>query len=149
NADSSVAEKTPAKTALAFKDAGLGNAWKNYDNLREALVKGDAATVQTEAGFLAEALIDVQESSAAAKQAQELAATPDLEGQRKQFAVLNESFIGLVKKTGVNGGELYVQNCPMYAKGKGANWLSAQKEIKNPYYGDKMLECGSVKETIK
>ncbi|MBE7178944.1 MAG: hypothetical protein INR69_21255, partial [Mucilaginibacter polytrichastri] len=69
NADSSVAEKTPAKTALAFKDAGLGNAWKNYDNLREALVKGDAATVQTEAGFLAEALIDVKESSAAAKQA--------------------------------------------------------------------------------
>lgn len=146
---STVTKKPAAKSALAFKESGLNNAWKNYDNLRDALVKGDTATVQTEAGFLAEALIDVKGAEAAGAKAKELAAASKLSEQRSLFAGMNESFISLVKKSGVNGGELYVQNCPMYAKGKGANWLSSQKEIKNPYYGDEMLECGSVKETIK
>jgi hypothetical protein len=30
-----------------------------------------------------------------------------------------------------------------------ANWLSDQKEIANPYYGNSMLTCGSVKETLE
>jgi hypothetical protein len=37
----------------------------------------------------------------------------------------------------------------MYNNGKGADWLSKEKEIKNPYYGSQMLNCGSVEETIK
>lgn len=37
-----------------------------------------------------------------------------------------------------------VQFCPM----KNASWLSDSKEVCNPYYGDKMLTCGSVKEEI-
>lgn len=141
--------KKAAKSALTFKEQGLNTAWKNYDNLRDALVKGDTATVQTEAGFLAEALIDVKGAETTGTKAKDLAAASKLSDQRNLFAGLNESFISLVKKSGVNGGELYVQNCPMYAKGKGANWLSSNKEIKNPYYGNDMLECGSVKETIK
>jgi len=32
---------------------------------------------------------------------------------------------------------------------KGASWLSASKQIKNPYFGEKMMTCGEVKETIK
>jgi hypothetical protein len=31
---------------------------------------------------------------------------------------------------------------------KGALWLSEVKEIKNPYFGSKMLTCGSVKKQI-
>ena len=30
----------------------------------------------------------------------------------------------------------------------GADWISKEKEIKNPYYGDEMLTCGSILETI-
>jgi hypothetical protein len=36
----------------------------------------------------------------------------------------------------------------MAADGKGASWLSDKREVRNPYYGDKMLTCGSVKESI-
>jgi hypothetical protein len=36
----------------------------------------------------------------------------------------------------------------MYNDKKGAIWLSETKEIKNPYYGKKMLTCGNVKEEI-
>jgi Cu(I)/Ag(I) efflux system membrane fusion protein len=44
---------------------------------------------------------------------------------------------------------LYVQKCPMANSNKGAVWLSTEKEVKNPYYGDTMLTCGSVIEEIK
>jgi hypothetical protein len=42
---------------------------------------------------------------------------------------------------------VYYDHCPMY-KG-GADWLSQEKPIKNPFYGSMMLSCGSVQETIK
>jgi hypothetical protein len=38
-----------------------------------------------------------------------------------------------------------LQYCPM----KKASWLSDSKDIRNPYYGANMLDCGSVKTTIK
>lgn len=44
---------------------------------------------------------------------------------------------------------VYYQHCPMANKGKGANWLSKENAIKNPYYGSQMLTCGSTVETIK
>jgi hypothetical protein len=50
---------------------------------------------------------------------------------------------------GINAsGSIYVQYCPMANEGKGGYWLSSQEEIMNPYYGDDMLHCGEVKETI-
>jgi hypothetical protein len=37
----------------------------------------------------------------------------------------------------------------MYNNNKGASWLSETKEIKNPYLGKKMPDCGEVKEEIR
>jgi len=51
-------------------------------------------------------------------------------------------------KGAVKSGEVYKQYCPMAFDGKGAFWLSSSEEIRNPYYGDKMLKCGRVEETI-
>lgn len=42
---------------------------------------------------------------------------------------------------------VYIQHCPMANKDKGADWLSLEKEIKNPYYGASMLTCGEVTGT--
>jgi hypothetical protein len=67
--------------------------------------------------------------------------------QREHFDMLSQDMYELIKV--VNPGQtLYQDHCPMYNEGKGANWLSEVKEIKNPYLGKKMPECGSVKETI-
>ena len=44
---------------------------------------------------------------------------------------------------------LYQQYCPMYNNNKGGMWLSASEEIKNPYYGAKMLNCGEVQKEIQ
>ena len=44
---------------------------------------------------------------------------------------------------------IYYQHCPMANDGKGANWLSKEEEIKNPYFGSMMLSCGKTIETLK
>jgi len=36
----------------------------------------------------------------------------------------------------------------MAFKGQGATWLSRSKEIKNPYFGAMMLNCGRIDEKI-
>ena len=53
-----------------------------------------------------------------------------------------------MKADKTTGQKLYYDNCPMYNKGKGGNWISETKEIQNPYYGKSMRDCGSVKEEL-
>ncbi len=68
--------------------------------------------------------------------------------QREHFEMLSTDMYDLVKvfKT---GKPLYKEFCPMYNDGKGAAWISETREIKNPYLGKKMPDCGEVKEEIK
>ncbi|MEJ7769496.1 MAG: DUF3347 domain-containing protein, partial [Chitinophagaceae bacterium] len=68
--------------------------------------------------------------------------------QREHFDMLSAGMYDLVKAIG-SEQTLYKDHCPMYNDGKGANWLSETKEIKNPYMGKKMRTCGSVKEEMK
>ena len=70
-----------------------------------------------------------------------------LDHQREHFAMLSKDVNDLIKTFGT-GQKLYQDFCPMYNDGKGAIWISEIKEIKNPYYGNKMLSCGSVKKEL-
>jgi Cu(I)/Ag(I) efflux system membrane fusion protein len=72
----------------------------------------------------------------------------DVEKQRETFINLSNAMIVLANSFGVEN-TIYVQHCPMANGNKGADWLSTEKVIKNPYFGDKMLSCGSVEKTIK
>lgn len=69
--------------------------------------------------------------------------------QRKAFAQLSKAMIETVTSFGVVSDDLYVQECTMAFDGKGANWLSRDTEILNPFYGSEMSTCGSVIDTIK
>src|SRR5690606_26274788 len=75
-----------------------------------------------------------------------IANSSDLEQQRKDFKELSESMIQLAKAS-PRSEAIHLQHCPMYEGG--SDWLSHEKEIRNPYYVSKMLTCGSVKETIE
>jgi hypothetical protein len=44
--------------------------------------------------------------------------------------------------------ELFATFCPMAFDGKGTYWLSETKTIRNHYFGDKMMDCGEVKENL-
>lgn len=71
-----------------------------------------------------------------------------IDHQREHFEMLSKDIYDLVKVF-KPAQTLYKDFCPMYDGGKGANWISETKEIKNPYMGKKMATCGSVKEEIK
>lgn len=70
-----------------------------------------------------------------------------LDHQREHFVLLSKDINDLIKLFGTNQ-KLYQDFCPMADEGKGAIWISEVKEIKNPYYGSKMLSCGSIKKTL-
>ncbi|WP_111710040.1 efflux RND transporter periplasmic adaptor subunit [Lutibacter citreus] len=74
--------------------------------------------------------------------------TSDIKMQRSYFKYLSENLTIAVNLFGVNE-KIYNQFCPMADKNKGAYWLSKEKEIFNPYFGDAMLKCGEVKQIIE
>ena len=74
--------------------------------------------------------------------------TKDIKKQRSTFISLSNYFYKLSKATNLET-PMYYQHCPMANNGKGANWLSKENEVKNPYYGSMMLSCGKTVETIK
>ena len=71
-----------------------------------------------------------------------------LDHQREHFSGMSNDVYDLVKAFGA-GMTLYHDHCPMANENKGAMWLSESKEIRNPYYGDKMMTCGSVEEMFQ
>lgn len=72
----------------------------------------------------------------------------DIEAQRVAFSDLSDEMYSTVKQFDVTGLDIYYQFCPMAKNDKGAYWLSSDSEIKNPYFGDKMLKCGETKEAL-
>ena len=80
--------------------------------------------------------------------AEHIADTKDIKHQRDHFTTLSKDIYALLKVAKYDV-PVYFQYCPMYNNGKGANWLSKENAVKNPYYGSMMLSCGKVTETIK
>lgn len=70
-----------------------------------------------------------------------------IDHQREHFSMMSIDVYDLAKAFG-GGMVLYHDHCPMYDNNKGAMWLSETKEITNPYFGEKMMTCGVVKEMI-
>ena len=71
----------------------------------------------------------------------------DIAKQRQHFEFLTKGVKDLIVIAG-SDRPLYQAYCPMYNNNKGGAWLSTSKEISNPYFGSKMLKCGSVKQEI-
>ncbi len=82
----------------------------------------------------------------ATEQAEHIEKSP-IDHQREHFEVLSIDITDMIALLGTEK-TLYQDHCPMANGGKGANWLSEIKEIKNPYFGSKMMKCGSVKRQI-
>ena len=78
-----------------------------------------------------------------------LAGEGDISKQRVVFQNISNRLISLVRSYGLDQvGSAYVVHCPMVADGKGGDWISNAPEVLNPYFGDAMLNCGSVTSTL-
>lgn len=141
-------EKKPEQSMVMFKDAKIGTAYEHYLHLKNSLVASNETEVKTSSTELKKALIDAQGSPASIELAAKIAGATSLEDQRKFFSTLSNEMTTLVKGGKLSMGMIYLEYCPMANNNAGASWLSNEKEIRNPYFGDKMLKCGSVKEMI-
>jgi hypothetical protein len=142
-------EQAVTAAPVKLKDEQVNNVYQHYVHLTTALINSDSAEAKVAGAAIAEGAKALPAGGTIVEHAQTIAAAPSLAVQREHYAVLSEDVIALVRATGLSSGELYVDYCPMANGDKGANWLSAVKDIRNPYFGDEMMTCGEVKETIK
>jgi|TARA_E500000318_G_scaffold111962_1_gene132956 hypothetical protein len=132
----------------------------DYLTLKNALVSDDKDGAATAGEKLESSLKDFDTSKFSDEQQAELTdiiedatehaehiAKSDIGHQREHFDILSKDVIDLLAIAG-SERTLYQAYCPMYNDNKGAQWLSATEEIKNPYYGSKMMTCGSVQKQI-
>ena len=145
---SDVNPKVSAAAAVVLKDPDLDAVYQQYQQLSNALVNEDHNKAKLSALAIETGARQIKGAGTIAKEAATISGTSDLKAQRLAFASLNEAFIGLLKNTGLDSGNLYVAHCPMALDYEGASWVSHTKEIRNPYFGDSMLTCGSVTETL-
>ena len=71
------------------------------------------------------------------------------ERKRIHFDMMSNTLYALLKDAGLKNVTIYHQYCPMAFNDQGAYWLSKYPEIENPYFGDKMLECGEITDTLQ
>lgn len=138
-------EQTADISDASFSDDMTGKVFHNYQQIRIALVNSDADGVQMAARNLAENFSEERDNMKLTALA--MAEANDLEKQRELFSQFTEKAEPLFKES-ILEGSIYKQFCPMAFEGKGGYWISSIDEIRNPYYGEKMLKCGKVTETI-
>lgn len=140
----------------------MQTVFEHYLQVKTALVNGNGAEAKSNAAALLQALRGFDKSLLPADQkaaydksagamkvsAGNIAGTEDVKKQREHFATLSNQAYDLAKNFGA-GKTVYHEHCPMAFDNKGAMWLSESKEVKNPYYGSEMLECGTVEEVIQ
>lgn len=134
----------------------------NYLQLKDALVASNAE----QAKAAAQEIQKVADKGAAAglsgdqqtyytaqvasikEDAEHIQGTNEVSHMRDYFTTLSKSTYRLVKAFDANENPVYYQHCPMAMDNTGAYWLSSNEEVRNPYFGDAMLKCGSVVETV-
>ena len=135
------------------------NVLRSYLALKDSFVASDAKQISEKAKSVLEGInnIDLDNLGEMEKghvnkiteMLDIIVSKEDLENQRAHFVILNENFVAVASNLESLDETFYVQQCPMANDNKGAIWLSSEKEIRNPYFGDAMLKCGSVIETLE
>lgn len=145
---------------------------QSYYALKDALVAADSAKAALLSERLAQQSDSINLSSSQQKDealyasvkalpgtiktaALSLAQAKKLDAQRTIFETVSDNMYELVKTIKPSGITTYQQYCPMAFGDEGASWLSDSAQINNPYlgvkhptWGNKMLHCGEVKETL-
>lgn len=143
------------------KSSQLKALFDGYFLVKDALIKTDGVTTSAKASELLASIKAVEMNKLTADEhnvwmkvmkdlttnAENISKTKDVAKQRTAFSVLSQNIYALAKVS-KQDMPVYYQHCPMYNDGKGANWLSKENVVKNPYYGSQMLTCGKVQETI-
>ena len=136
---------------VTFKTEEATQVHRAYLNLKGAFVNTDAEDAASVAKDFSQMLTVVPSAdtfSALKSNLDQIATSTNVDKQREVFEDVSKS-VEVYLSGQLATGSLIKQYCPMAFAGKGAYWLSDSKEIRNPYYGDKMLKCGVVDKEIE
>jgi hypothetical protein len=164
NHSHNAAETLEVKTGAAEQDfqKQLKEVYQSNLKLNEALVASDMKQATTAASNVKDALKKVDMKLLQGQDHQDwmqylgtmnenisaIAGAQNLDAQRKAFAPFSEALYKSIKQFGVDGEKVYFQYCPMALNNQGGHWLSSSSDIQNPYYGSRMLKCGTTKEVL-
>jgi len=140
-------------------DHKMGEILEAYFELKDAFVESDAGQSKEIAHSLLTLSEDVNTlglsqpseeiwaslKSSIEEQSNQIYAQDSVVDQRYHFESLSEAMIILVETFQPVDYEVYHHSCPMVRDGS-ADWLSREEQIKNPYHGESMINCG---ETIQ
>jgi Cu(I)/Ag(I) efflux system membrane fusion protein len=150
--------RLPGTDLSGFPDAlpaGFGEVLEQYLAIKDALVDSDPSKTEAAARALLPLVAGMSKDTGASgslepleEAVRALAASGTLEKQRETFRELSRILIGWARPLASPDRPLYVQYCPMANQNQGAYWLSKETEVRNPYYGDAMLTCGEVRDTL-
>ncbi|KKN01330.1 hypothetical protein LCGC14_1128870, partial [marine sediment metagenome] len=131
----------------------------SYLKMKDAFVASDAKQVSVFAGETAKNMNAIDDRnlgemaeshfSKSLQMLNAIAENTDLKIQRNHFVSLNQNLIPFAINIKNLNPELFIQKCPMANNNKGGFWISATKKIRNPYYGEQMMTCGSIVETTE
>ncbi|HRQ51559.1 MAG TPA: DUF3347 domain-containing protein [Agriterribacter sp.] len=148
-------------------DASFENLLNRYYALRDALVAGDADAADQAASSLIQSVhnlkldelkaIDTSDiiiptaqtyTGSISSESEGLLGENNMEDKRKAFQMISGNLFDLARTVRYSREKVYLLHCPMAFNDTGADWLSSSTEIKNPYFGSKMLTCGAVKDSV-
>jgi hypothetical protein len=152
----------PSKSELSGFAAPISPIIQNYILLKNALVASNPEETKACAESMLKEINKTDTSKFSSTQreiwdtkieiikgnAAHISETSEISHQRDHLNPLSEAMFELIKSF---KGEktLYYDFCPMANDNKGGYWLSETEEIENPYYGNDMLNCGEVIESVK
>jgi hypothetical protein len=143
-------EKSPAEAAInSTKQEQSNPLLSQYLAIKTALVESDfEKTKKLAAEKMDNKNLSEKVLKAIASPLKMISEAKDIAGQREHFKTLSEKVYEIAQKNKLSENTLYRQFCPMAFGGEGGYWLSSNEEIMNPYFGDRMLHCGVVKEEL-
>lgn len=131
---------------------------KAYFKMKDAFVTSDVSQVAAFAKTTAEKMKVIKVSdlgnmekahlSKSVEMLDAISSSLDLKNQRAHLVILNENMVALMMNIKSPLETIYIQKCLMANNNKSAVWLSTEKDIRNPYYGEAMLTCGSTIEEL-
>lgn len=130
-----------------LKDSYAEVPLDQYLRIKDALVSSNPTEAQAAAKHLDSLWTTNSPGDQLLSSVRQLASTSDLEAQREAFYSLTQAYlVSLETKPGED--TLYLQFCPMAFDFEGATWISREKVVMNPYFGDEMLNCGVVRKPL-
>jgi Cu(I)/Ag(I) efflux system membrane fusion protein len=126
----------------------------NYIKLKDAAFASNMANIKLAANAMKKSIdnsgiADKKRIQSINSVLESIISATDITIQRNAFAKLSQYMINEVEANPITGIPVYSMYCPMANDGKGAYWLSLDKEVKNnPYMGSKMPNCGSIDQKI-